>query len=88
MYKEEKKLSGGILLTQQSGILKPIAILLGYLMEGIFFVIDALGIPNIGLAIIYHYYLWIDDTAYHQAAEIFQAFCQDESGTSGNSEKI
>ena len=45
-------MSGGILLTQQSGILKPIAILLGYLMEGIFFVIDKLGIPNIGLAII------------------------------------
>lgn len=52
MFKEDKKLSGGILLTQQSGILKPIAILLGYLMEGIFFVIDKLQIPNIGLAII------------------------------------
>lgn len=41
------------LLTQDSGIiLGPISKLLGYLMEGIFFVIDKLGIPNIGLAII------------------------------------
>lgn len=42
-----------ILLTQDSGIiLGPVAKILGYLMEGIFFVIDKLGIPNIGLAII------------------------------------
>ena len=42
-----------MLLTQDSGmILGPIAKILGYLMEGIFFVIDKLGIPNIGLAII------------------------------------
>ena len=43
---------GGILLTQQSGFLKPVAIILGYLMEGIFAVLDKMGIPNIGLAII------------------------------------
>ena len=43
----------GILLTQDSGmILGPIAKILGYLMEGIFFVLDKIGIPNIGLAII------------------------------------
>ena len=43
----------GILLTQDSGmILGPIAKILGYLMEGIFFVLDKVGIPNIGLAII------------------------------------
>lgn len=42
-----------LLLTQDSGIiLGPVAKILGYLMEGIFFVIDKLGIPNIGLAII------------------------------------
>ena len=42
-----------ILLTQDPGkILGPIAKLLGYIMEGIFFVIDKIGIPNIGLAII------------------------------------
>ena len=42
-----------MLLTQDSGIiLGPVSKLLGYLMEGIFFVIDKLGIPNIGLAII------------------------------------
>lgn len=33
-------------------IIGPVAKLLGYLMEGIFFVIDKIGIPNIGLAII------------------------------------
>ena len=43
----------GILLTQDSGmIIGPVAKILGYLMEGIFFVIDKIGIPNIGLAII------------------------------------
>ena len=42
-----------ILLTQDTGkILGPISKLLGYIMEGIFFVIDKIGIPNIGLAII------------------------------------
>ena len=42
-----------ILLTQDPGkILGPIAKLLGYIMEGIFFIIDKIGIPNIGLAII------------------------------------
>ncbi|MBE5872941.1 MAG: YidC/Oxa1 family membrane protein insertase [Lachnospiraceae bacterium] len=43
----------GILLTQHDGfILGPIAKLLGLIMEGIFWVIDLIGIPNIGLAII------------------------------------
>lgn len=42
----------GILLTQHSGVLKPIAILLGYLMNGIFVLLDKMGIPNVGLAII------------------------------------
>ena len=43
----------GILLTQDDGmIIGPVANLLGYLMEGIFNVLDSLGIPNIGLAII------------------------------------
>lgn len=42
-----------ILLTQDPGrILGPIAKLLGYIMEGIFFVLDKIGIPNTGLAII------------------------------------
>ena len=45
-------MSSGILLTQQSGILKPIAVLLGYLMDGIFVVLDKVGMPNIGLSII------------------------------------
>jgi len=45
-------LPGGILLTQQSGFLKPIAIILGYLMDGIFVLLDKMGIPNIGLSII------------------------------------
>jgi len=42
----------GILLTQNGGFLGPIAKVLGYIMEGIFNVIDYIGIPNIGLAII------------------------------------
>ena len=45
-------MSSGILLTQQSGILKPIAVLLGYLMDGIFVLLDKVGMPNIGLSII------------------------------------
>lgn len=42
-----------ILLTQNDGaILGPIAKVLGWIMEGIFTVIDLIGIPNIGLTII------------------------------------
>ncbi len=42
-----------ILLTKDTGkIIGPIASLLGYIMEGIFYVLDKIGIPNIGLAII------------------------------------
>ena len=42
-----------MLLTQYSGrIVGPIAKLLGYIMEGIFVILDKIGIPNIGLAII------------------------------------
>ena len=49
---EEFKLSG-ILLTQDDGaILGTISKLLGFLMEGIFNVLDLIGIPNIGLSII------------------------------------
>ena len=43
----------GILLTQDDGfIMGPVTKLLGYIMEGIFFVLDKIGIPNVGLAII------------------------------------
>ena len=43
----------GILLTQDDGfIMGPVTKLLGYIMEGIFFVLEKIGIPNIGLAII------------------------------------
>lgn len=43
----------GIILTQDDGfILGPIAKLLGYLMEGIFSILDLIGIPNVGLSII------------------------------------
>ena len=43
----------GIVLTQYDGaILGPIAKILGYIMEGIFSVLDLIGIPNIGLSII------------------------------------
>ena len=43
----------GLLLTQNSTfIIGPVAKLLGLIMEGIFWVLDKLSIPNIGLAII------------------------------------
>ena len=42
-----------MVLTQNDGfILGPVAKVLGFIMEAIFTVIDAIGIPNIGLAII------------------------------------
>lgn len=42
-----------IVLTQDQGFfIGPVAKLLGYLMEGIFNVLDVIGIPNIGLSII------------------------------------
>ncbi len=43
----------GLLLTQNSTfIIGPVSKVLGYLMEGIFWVLDKIGIPNIGLSII------------------------------------
>ena len=43
----------GVLLTQYDGkIVGPVAWLLGHLMNGIFNVLNAIGLPNIGLAII------------------------------------
>ena len=43
----------GVLLTQYQGkIVGPVAKLLGLLMNGIFIVLNSIGIPNIGLAII------------------------------------
>lgn len=43
----------GIVLTQYDGlIIGPVAKILGYLMEGIFFFLDLIGIPNVGLSII------------------------------------
>jgi YidC/Oxa1 family membrane protein insertase len=43
----------GIILTPYSGkIIGPIARILGYLMEGIFYILDFIGIPNVGLSII------------------------------------
>ena len=41
-----------ILLTQDTGLLKPIVLVLGKIMDIIFNAIDAIGIPNVGLAII------------------------------------
>lgn len=41
-----------ILLTKSGGLLGGIARLLGFIMDGIFVVIDAIGLPYIGLAII------------------------------------
>ena len=42
-----------LLLTQNSSfIIGPVSKILGYVMEGIFWVLDKIGIPNIGIAII------------------------------------
>lgn len=43
----------GIILTPYDGkIIGPVAKILGYLMEGIFYILDFIGIPNVGLSII------------------------------------
>lgn len=42
-----------ILLTKESGILKPFAIIIGYIIEGLYWILDKIGIPNIGLSIIF-----------------------------------
>lgn len=43
----------GIILTQnKTFLIGPVAKILGYIMEGIFFCLDKIGIPNIGLSII------------------------------------
>lgn len=46
------RLSGIILTQTETFIIGPVAKLLGYIMEGIFFCLDKIGIPNIGLSII------------------------------------
>lgn len=46
------KLPGIILTQNKTFLIGPVAKLLGYIMEGIFFCLDKIGIPNIGLSII------------------------------------
>lgn len=41
-----------MLLTQETGLLKPFAWILGKILEGIFFCLEKIGIPNLGIAII------------------------------------
>lgn len=49
----QEEMMSGILLTKTSTfIIGPVATLLGYLMNGIFNILDKIGIPNIGLSII------------------------------------
>ena len=64
-----------ILLTQYQGMfIGPIAKILGYLMEGIFYVLDMVGIHNSGLSIIlFTVAIYLYDAAYNQTAEVFQA---------------
>ena len=45
-------IDNAILLTKQGGILKPFALILGFIIDKVFFVLDSIGIPNFGLAII------------------------------------
>ena len=76
-----------IILTQYSGaILGPIAKLLGWVMNGIYIVLDKIGIPDIG-----HFdndHLPVYASADDQAAEIFKAVTEDAAGASGNSEEV
>ena len=75
-----------IILTQYSGaILGPIAKLLGWVMNGIYIVLDKIGIQDIGLTIII---LTMIISADDQAAEIFKAVTEDAAGASGNSEEV
>ena len=79
-----------ILLTQYGGsILGPIAKVLGWIMNGIFWVLDKIGIPNIGLAIIIFtiviYLLLMPFTIKQQK---FSAQREDESGAAGDSETL
>ena len=47
----------GVLLTKDTGkIVGPVAWLLGHVMNGIFNVLNTIGIPNIGLAIRVEFY--------------------------------
>lgn len=41
-----------MLLTKESGILKPFAMIIGYMIEGIYWILSNVGIPNIGLSIV------------------------------------
>ena len=67
----------GILLTKSNAfIIGPVSQLLGYLMNGIFTVLEKIGIPSIGLAIIiFTLVIFMYDASYGQAAEILKAFC-------------
>ena len=67
----------GILLTQNSTfIIGQVAWLLGKIMEGIFEVLNMIGIPNIGRNHpFYNCCEPVDDASYHQTAEILQTFC-------------
>lgn len=51
-YQEEIALNSILLTQYQGAILGPIARVLGWVMNGIFWILDKIGIPNIGLAII------------------------------------
>ena len=80
-----------ILLTQNTGIiLGPVAKLLGYIMEGIFFVIDKNRHSKYWTCyyIIHDRYLSVADASYHQTAEVFKITGKNESGITGDSEKV
>lgn len=70
-----------IILTQYSGaILGPIAKLLGWVMNGIYIVLDKIGIQDIGLTD-HHFdndHLPVYASADDQAAEIFKAVTEEQ----------
>lgn len=80
-----------MLLTQDNTFLiGPISTLLGYLMNGIFWVLEKIGIPNIGLSIIIFtiiiYMALLPLTIRQQ--KIFQASAEDAAGACEDSGQV
>ena len=81
----------GLFLTKNATpILSQFAAILGWIINGIFNFLDSVGMSQCRTdrCYFYSYYLYADASAYLQAAEVFPHVCEDESGASGDSEKI
>ena len=72
-----------LVLTQTGGILKPFAIILGFIMNYIYRFLQIFGINNV-----YVGYQCADDSIDGQAAEVFEDVFFDEPRTSEGSEEV